>query len=60
VMHETTLYYSTEAIRHTTPENSKNHTVHSQACGTILQCFLAVLVSGNVVSALVPITEHSP
>jgi hypothetical protein len=57
-MHETTLYSSTKAMRHATPENSKNYIVHSQACGTILQFFLAVLVSGDVVRPLVPIPEH--
>jgi hypothetical protein len=58
VMQETTLYYSA-AARHLRKQ-WKPHRALTRVWRYILQYVLAVLVSNIVVSALVPITEHSP
>jgi hypothetical protein len=59
VMHETTRFTSTLALRHAISEiqSQPHHALTSVWC-CILQYFLAVLVSSAVVRPLAPISEH--
>jgi hypothetical protein len=53
-MHQTTVHCITVVLRHVNPQSMG----HPQAYGTVLQYFLAVLVSRVLVRPLVPTPEH--